>query len=186
MIGIVSSTLETLWFFLPAFAGNIAPVIAARYQWLPRLNIPVDYGLTLGDTRLLGENKTIRGFVVGTAAGALTGILQYGLFHFYQFSHFSIVSYDNFLFATSLGALIGFGALFGDALKSFYKRRIHIPSGESWKPWDQIDIVIGVILVTSWFVPLTFTHVIISLFIIGIGMFIASYIGYITGIKQAI
>ena len=71
-------------------------------------------------------------------------VLIYIEFLIYKLSGFKFVlySYDevNILF---LGFLMGFGVIMGDAVKSFVKRRFHIPSGKSFIPWDQIDCALG-------------------------------------------
>ncbi len=186
MFNVSLFVLEVLWFFLPAFAGNIAPVLAAHYHWLPRLNLPLDGGAYLGSNRLLGQNKTIRGVVVGLLAGALVGGFQFIIVALIPAEVVVINAYHNLIGAVSLGMLISCGALLGDAIKSFYKRRLHIPAGISWKPWDQIDIVIGVLLVTFPFFPFSLSQFFLSLIVIGLGMFIISYFGFRLGIKESI
>src|SRR4051812_27852644 len=42
-----------------------------------------------------------------------------------------------------LGAWIGLGALSGDLVKSFAKRRRGILPGQAWIPFDQIDWLLG-------------------------------------------
>jgi CDP-diglyceride synthetase len=37
----------------------------------------------------------------------------------------------------------------GDAVKSFFKRRLGITPGKSWFPFDQLDFVLGAILFVS-------------------------------------
>ncbi len=156
---------ETLWFFLPAIIANMAPVFAARYNWLAGLNIPLDFGYQWNNGALLGSNKTVRGLLVGVIAAAIVGWLQGDLL---------------------LGAGLGLGALLGDAIKSFLKRRLNIPSGESWKPWDQIDFVLGAIVVSVIFYSLSVTHYLIALVIIGFGSYLVSYVGIKLNIKKSI
>lgn len=43
----------------------------------------------------------------------------------------------------SLIVLLSAGALFGDMIESFFKRRIGIKSGEMWLLADQLDFVVG-------------------------------------------
>jgi len=40
---------------------------------------------------------------------------------------------------------ICFGALIGDIIKSFFKRRIGKKRGQDWIPFDQIDFILGVL-----------------------------------------
>jgi CDP-2,3-bis-(O-geranylgeranyl)-sn-glycerol synthase len=41
---------------------------------------------------------------------------------------------------------ISMGALFGDIVESFFKRRIGKERGESWYPFDQLDFVLGALI----------------------------------------
>jgi len=182
----LQTTYETIWFFLPAIIANMLPVFAARFNWLPLLNRPLDAGLCWHHHRILGDHKTVRGLVVGVVGGGVTGTLQYLL------SLIGLMQVNNILVFHTLGegflygSLIGFGAIFGDALKSFFKRRFHMPSGSSWKPWDQIDLVIGVVIVTSWWAHLTFLNVVIAFVMIGFGSYVVSFIGAVLGIKKSV
>ena len=45
--------------------------------------------------------------------------------------------------------MLSLGALLGDLVKSFFKRRLKIARGESWPIADQLDFVIGALLLTS-------------------------------------
>jgi CDP-2,3-bis-(O-geranylgeranyl)-sn-glycerol synthase len=45
--------------------------------------------------------------------------------------------------------LLGFGALAGDSIKSFFKRRVGVKPGKRWFPFDQIDFVIGALAFAS-------------------------------------
>ena len=38
-----------------------------------------------------------------------------------------------------------FGALMGDIIESFFKRRIGKKRGEDWIPFDQLDFILGVL-----------------------------------------
>lgn len=157
--------LETIWLLAPAALANMAPVFAARYHWLPRLNLPVDYGLAWHSRRLLGDNKTIRGFVVGGLTAALVGGLQGPVVQ---------------------STVIGLSALLSDAAFSFIKRRLNIPPGVSWIPFDQIDFVIGALVAAWFFIPLNISHLIFALLIFGFGSYLVSVIGVALGIKESL
>ena len=177
---------ETVWYFLPALIANIAPVIAAAYNWLPALNSPLDRGITWKAKPLLGPHKTVRGVVVAVIFGSITGLLQYLAARSGWAPQQMFIAYDSVNFALVWGALLGCGAMLGDALKSFFKRRLNIPPGEMWAPWDQLDSVIGVLLVTQWFAPLPVTHIISALIIIGCAMVGTSMLGVKLGMKKSL
>jgi CDP-2,3-bis-(O-geranylgeranyl)-sn-glycerol synthase len=125
--------LTALLFFLPAGVANATPVLANRIPVLKSWKTPMDLGFSWHGKRLLGNNKTWRGLLTASLIAGLTAILLS-----------PIVDYDRSLVVTfGFGFLMGFGALFGDAVESFIKRQRGIPSGDSWFPFDQIDYIIG-------------------------------------------
>ena len=62
------------------------------------------------------------------------------------FKDLSILDYSNWL---SIGFLLGIGAITGDSVKSFFKRRFNIKPGKPWIPFDQTDFIIGALLFIS-------------------------------------
>ncbi len=138
--------LKSAYFLVPAYFANMAPPLAKRFNILESLAKPVDKGRMLKDNKyMFGQNKTYRGFIVGMIGGALGGILQVILYDISFFHEISLsgILYDNALFMVCFGALMGFGAIFGDLVESFIKRRVGVDPGASFVPWDQIDLVIG-------------------------------------------
>ena len=83
-----------------------------------------------------------------------------------------------------VGPLFAIGALGGDAIKSFIKRRVGIAAGQSWFPWDQIDYVIGASLATCAFVSLNWYQYGLILLIWSLASLAASKIGYKLGLKD--
>src|SRR3989344_1232844 len=157
--------LFALWFFLPAGIANVAPIFAAKWRLLESLNKPLDFGQTFRGKRILGDNKTIRGLIVGIIIGSTAGLL-----------------FQNSLL---FGFLLSIGALGGDAFKSFVKRQVGIPSGKTWFPFDQLDYIIGALLLSTLHVQLTaaqYIAVIIVWFTIHI---IASITGYLFRYKSS-
>ena len=122
--------VAALVFILPCYVANAAPVLLGG-------GAPLDCGAKAGDgKRLFGKTKTIRGFVGGVAAGTLAaGILVYAY-------PLAIGAQAQML----AGIALSFGALIGDALGSFMKRRMGIGEG---KPFllDQFGfVVVGLLL----------------------------------------
>jgi CDP-2,3-bis-(O-geranylgeranyl)-sn-glycerol synthase len=116
---------------VPADAANMA---AAFAKFWPGWNRPIS-------RRWLGDHKTVVGLLLGIAAGLLASYLQSriswsprGL----QPAHW-----------VALGLAQGAGAMFGDAVKSFFKRRIGIAPGHSWIPADELDFIVGA-MVFGW------------------------------------
>ncbi len=135
--------LKAFYFCWPAYLANMMPVIFDRLEILKIFKKPIDGGLRLGSDRVFGENKTWRGIIAGIAGGVIAAFIQYCLFAGNIFSNLAIIDYSGFIV---LGLLGGLGAILGDLLKSFFKRRFGIKSGRSWPVFDQIDYIVGFFL----------------------------------------
>jgi CDP-2,3-bis-(O-geranylgeranyl)-sn-glycerol synthase len=178
--------LEALWLLLPAGVANTVPVLAARYRWLPQLDRPLDGGLVFAGRRLLGQNKTWRGFLLGVLGASLTGLLQYFIVISAKIRDPFFAPYFSLFSALSFGAVIGLAALLGDAVKSFVKRRLGRLPGQSWAPFDQVDFIIGMLVVSVWYVALTPLHVFLALVIGGVGSYLTSFVGTKLKIKKSL
>ncbi|MFC1600118.1 CDP-2,3-bis-(O-geranylgeranyl)-sn-glycerol synthase [Patescibacteria group bacterium] len=139
--------LVSVIFFFPAYAANSLPVVANGLKLFPSLNKPIH-------KTLFGKSKTYRGFVVGMIGALLVGLIQY-------YSGW----YSQLEYSLLLAFLLGFGALLGDLIKSFIKRRIGIKSGDPWIIFDQIDYVIGGVLLAYIINPVSL-EIIITLLVI--------------------
>lgn len=166
--------IAAILFFLPAGISNMSPVLANKVPLLKNWNTPMDFGKSWRSKRLLGDNKRWRGIIIGTLLGGLTAVIVSKL------NANTIVTVAPFW----AGCLLGFGALAGDAVESFFKRRIGIQPGNAWFPFDQTDYIIGGLLAIYPFVQLPI-WVIITVFIVYFGLhLIAAYIGYLLGFKD--
>lgn len=175
--------LSTIYFLLPAYAANMAPVFAARLNFFPRLAQPLDGGKQWFGDYLIGSGKTWRGLVVGVLMGTIVGGLQgvvYDLGWIRSLSPVELTSLSGLL----LGFLAGLGSLLGDSLESFIKRRVGIRSGNSWPVFDQVDFIIGafvlMILIVPWSWPRFATGIIITLILTPL----SNWAGYHLKIKK--
>ena len=83
-----------------------------------------------------------------------------------------------------IGGLLGFGALLGDAIESFFKRQYGVPSGDPWFPLDQIDYIFGGAIMVMPVVVLTPLGY-LMLFVVWFGMhLLVAYIAYLLGLKD--
>lgn len=174
-----------VWFFLPAGAANVTPIFAAHLPGLKRLNYPMDcYGQFRG-RRILGNHKTWRGLVVGIIAATLVLALQQWLVGHYNWLRelTYLVDYSS-LPTLILGPLFAIGALGGDALESFLKRQKDFSPGQAWFPFDQTDYVIGGALASWPLVQLGISHYIWLILIWFVIHLVASYLGYLVGLKE--
>jgi len=163
--------LKSLYFFLPAYFANMAPVLLKK---IPFANIPVN-------EKIFGKNKTWRGLLLGAIVGGIIFWVQ-KLLHQVGWQKLSLIDYNDF--SILLGFLMGFGALLGDLVKSYYKRKAGIKPGCPWVPFDQIDFVIGA-LVIGFFVYVPPAEVALFLIILSpLLHVIVNYIGYLLGIRE--
>jgi CDP-2,3-bis-(O-geranylgeranyl)-sn-glycerol synthase len=137
------SIFFSLWFFAPAGIANLAAFAAGKMKILQKFNYPVDCYKKFHGKRILGNHKTFRGFVAAIISGILFCLLEVWLYNNVPVIRQVVSLNYSFINPLILGALLGFGALFGDTIKSLFKRLINIPPGESWFPFDQTDYILG-------------------------------------------
>lgn len=160
--------LNCLYFFLPAYLCNMTPPLLNKAGFLKFLAKPIDFSRKFKGEPILGQNKTWRGVLLGIFIGILVAYLQSFLYKFSFFQRISVLNYTeiNILF---FGFLISGGAVFGDLLFSFFKRRLNKKPGQKWFPFDQIDYVIGSFLFLTLFFKINFsiwgTLLILTLFL---------------------
>ncbi len=120
--------LIAVYIAIPTYVANSTPVLLGG-------GAPIDGGRNLLDgRRILGSNKTIRGFLSGLVCGTLTAVAEAALF-----ANGSLVL---------VGATASLGALLGDLGGAFVKRRLDIAPGNPMLMMDQLDFVLGAVLLT--------------------------------------
>lgn len=160
-----SAIFFSLWFFAPAGFANLAAFASGKIRFLKKYNFPVDCYLKVRGKRILGSHKTVRGFVAALIAGSISCVIEVW---FYQnfFSIRELVPIDYYVInPIVLGALLGGGALFGDSVKSFFKRQKGVQPGRSWFPFDQIDYILGGVVFSLFYIQLPIYYYLI-LFIV--------------------
>ncbi|MBS3137162.1 CDP-2,3-bis-(O-geranylgeranyl)-sn-glycerol synthase [Candidatus Woesearchaeota archaeon] len=172
--------LKSLYLFIPAAVANIMPVLVKKINFL---NYPIDFGKEYKGKRIFGDHKTFRGFFFGILGAMLVVLLQKYLTRYPNFAELTLIDFSK-VNAFLCGFLLGFGVLAGDAIKSFFKRRANIAPGKPWIPFDQLDLLFGALIFTS-FVYLPPLKVIIFAFIAGPLLHIGfNLLGYYLGIKK--
>ena len=181
----LDNLLFALWFFLPAGISNASAVVAAKLPLLKHWETPVDLCAKWRGKRLLGNHKTWRGLVVGTMLGIAVVYLQTIAYDASQFIREFCGALDYGQVSWwGLGAALGFGALLGDAVKSFLKRRVGVPSGKSWFPFDQLDYIAGALVLSAPLVALSAEQV-VWIIATWFGMHLLfSYLGYLLHFKE--
>lgn len=179
-MGVFQIILECLWFLLPGLLANTAPVFAKNINFL---NYPVDFNKKLGGKRIFGSHKTFRGFFFGIITAISVVFIQIQVYDIIFFNNISLLDYSSINFIL-IGFLFGFGALFGDAIKSFFKRRVGISPGKSWVPFDQIDSVLGILLLMSFIYVPSILYIFAMITIELILHLVFVYLGYLLKIRE--
>jgi CDP-2,3-bis-(O-geranylgeranyl)-sn-glycerol synthase len=139
IIPLLSTLLAAFWIMVPAYVPNPVAAVCGG-------GTPIDFGRNFSDKkRIFGDGKTYRGLVCGVAAGILCGGLQIWLVNT---CHWDLPQHT--LVSVSLLAL---GALLGDMVKSFFKRRLGKERGDAWPIADQYDLVAGAFFLVLVFDP---------------------------------
>ena len=134
--------IDFIIFILPAYVANAVPVLLGG-------GIPLDLkrNCMLDGRRLLGDSKTVRGFVAGIAGGVIAAALIALCCPLEFFSD----AKTQFI----AGIALSFGTMIGDAFGSFIKRRLKVPAG---KPF-MLDNVFFLIIALIFAYPFTSSEV---------------------------
>ncbi len=158
--------LQLTLFMAPAYCANMAAPFARYWTgWNPPIN-----------EALFGGHKT----VIGYLAGVLAAVLATAALRWID-TPFSLINTDHWL---ALGLCFGFGAMGGDTLKSFFKRRAGLAPGASWMPFDQLDFAVGALLMTAWSADLGVVDVLAILALTFIGHVAINRLAFHAGIKD--
>ncbi len=162
---------KAVWFILPAFIANAAPVLG--YKIFGKFNAPMDFGKKLGGKPILGPGKTWGGLLFGIFAGTLAGLVQ----TFFQPQGFPLMT-------THLALLLSAGALTGDAFGSFIKRRFGFERGKSILGLDQLGFLIFALIFAYPIVKLSLLQMVFLLVITPILHLLTNVIAYLLGLKK--
>ncbi|WP_435100549.1 CDP-2,3-bis-(O-geranylgeranyl)-sn-glycerol synthase [Halarchaeum sp. P4] len=176
----VTAVLIAFWTMLPAYVPNNAAVLAGGGR-------PIDGGRTWRDgKRLLGDGKTWRGTLVGTLAGAALALVLNATAP--AVSGALGVSLPRFPPAVMLA--LPFGAMLGDILASFIKRRSGRERGAAFPLLDQLDFVVvalalAAVAAPGWFRD-TFTLpvVLVVLVLTPVLHVLTNGVAYLLGLKD--
>lgn len=172
---------QALFFFLPSYVGNAAPVLLNQLDWFKSLKKPIDGGYKLGENDLFGRTKTWRGLLGGAVAGSLVAGLQILLYiGVSDVQGWFLFPYDS-VGVLWFGFLLGLGEGLGDLLKSFFKRRLGKKSSSPFFPFDQMSFLGALALGSIYYIPSAhhiLAIVVFSLFIPVVANIIAYKLGW--------
>jgi len=136
----MAGIIETALLFIgPSYVANAAPLVFGGGR-------PLDSNRLFMDGRpIFGTHKTVRGFVAGIIAGSLVGFGE------------SLVEPRLAL----AGLAISLGAVLGDLIGAFFKRRLDMKPGRLFPAVDQLDFVLGALVVSYPLFPMGLLSVLI-------------------------
>ena len=171
----IYEVVYALFFIFPAYAANALPVVLGG-------GLRIDLRRKWFDGKpVFGSHKTIRGFVGGVIAGTLVSLAQIWVFDSIAPSDFVL----PFHFSVLLGFVVSLGALLGDLVHSFVKRRINIAEGAPLPVADQLDFVVGAVLLSFLASPPPVLTIVIVFVITLPTHLLTNAIAYLIGVKKA-
>jgi CDP-2,3-bis-(O-geranylgeranyl)-sn-glycerol synthase len=180
---ILTYIFSCFYFFLPAYFTNMTPPLIRRAGLFNFLDKPVDFGRKFKGKAILGKNKSWRGVIFGPIVGILVAGFQLWLYRFSLIKEISFFDYYQINILT-FGFLISIGAVFGDLLFAFIKRRLKMEPGQRFIPWDQTNYVIGSALFLTTFFKINIL-IWITIFILTLFLhLIFNRLGYLLGLHK--
>lgn len=186
VISVLVLSAYVIYFMLPAYIANVSALIFGGGK-------PLDFGRNFRDgRRIIGNGVTWKGTIIGTLIGTIIGIIQ-GSISAYYGNIFSLVPGiaiiqgpipTSILQGALVGLFLGGGALIGDAVGSFIKRRIGIERGKPAPFLDQLDFVVGALVLASLIVFIPLNMIIIILIISIVLHLLTNMIAYLIGMKD--
>jgi len=132
--------VDAILFIFPAYCANAIPVIAGG-------GLPIDFGKKFRDGQpIFGKNKTYQGFISGLIVGTLVGFAETILFQY----------------PPLFGLFLSLGALLGDLVGAFIKRRLGFAPGKLLPVVDQVDFIVGAVLLS---LPVSFPSMSLELLV---------------------
>ena len=163
--------LQALWFIAPAYVANGFPPVVRGKK-------PLDFRKKLGKQRVFGDGKTFEGTIGGILAGIFVGLVQ--------------ITYQSQLppelgllhFTLPIVVALSIGAIFGDLIGAFIKRRMGMPRGHPAWLLDQLDfLTVSILAVSIFYKPSA--DIILTLFLLTPPIhWLTNYIAYKAKIKK--
>lgn len=164
---------EVLWVILPAWMANSWAINVKGLPLLKNFSTPIDFGYKVNGKRILGDGKTWRGLFGGVSAAVFTSYIQ---------MQFQPVGMPQM--TLTLGFLLGFGAVLGDMVESFIKRRSNLERGHPLFLMDHLDYIFGAFFMAWLVLPVDLGYLLIASFLTVPVHFIANIIAWKFKLKK--
>ena len=122
-----SIIIQAFWLVIPIYIANASAVIMGG-------GTPIDFNKKYKDgKRILGDGKTWRGLLSGTFIGMTAGfglVIAGNYINSSEYGYLQVNTFEGFPLMIPLLFSLCCGALLGDIIESFFKRRIGKDRGE--------------------------------------------------------
>ncbi len=178
-MNVLPAVLIALWVALPAYIPNNVAVVAGGGR-------PIDGGRDFRGARLLGDGKTWR----GTAAGVLAGIVTALVLNELSASAGDLLGMDLPVFPPGVVLALPTGALLGDILASFFKRRTGRARGSAFPVVDQLDflavaLLLGFLVAPGWMRSVLTPLILVTLLVLTpVLHLLTNALAYMIGLKD--
>lgn len=178
-MNVVAVVIVAIWAMLPAYVPNNVAVLAGGGK-------PIDGGRVWNDRRVLGDGKTWR----GTGAGILAGMVVAGALNLLEPGASAVLGVQLPQFPVVVALALAGGAMLGDILASFFKRRTGRERGASFPVVDQLDFVVVAlfavyVVAPDWFSSVFTPAVIVAVIVLTPALHVLTNgIAYALGLKD--
>jgi len=186
-------TFQLMYLGSPLILAASIHGFCIKYDWLNKLIIPIDLGLSFRGKRVFGDNKTWKVFLLNIVFCTVGSIIQAWIQNKNYFPEWIfLVDYQSYSFL--LGIMLGLGMTFGELTNSFIKRQSGIPPGERKKGllgvifflFDQVDITIGIWVFLYLIIRPPTLLILWSIFLTIVTHIVISTMGYLLGLRKTI
>lgn len=165
---------------LPVILGGIFNMLFTKTEYYKSHKSPIDQNLVLKDgKRLFGDNKTYIGFVSMMVFCCFSQIILGGILKITNQSvhnEFYLCHENTLAVNFVIGSLLGFSYMLFELPNSFIKRRFDVPAGKTvlskrgvlFFIIDQIDSLVGVMLVLVFISKISLLKYLFYIFLGGI------------------
>ena len=179
MVFTVFNLVEAVWLIIPAFAANgLVPLVGLRKSLHP-----IDCSRKLGGHRVLGDGKSWEGLLFGMIVGIAIASVEMLAYPYLPWG-LSEIPLTIVAMSPLLGLALGLGAMLGDVVGSFIKRRLSRDRGSPVPLLDQLDFLTGALLFASLVATIKLEWILLLAVLTPVVHLAANVIGFRLGVKK--